>query len=115
MRQFRIQISETTECKKRNVQAGSDYDQHKMIICVTNCTGNDPINGDYIVPFGASKNLLINPRYDWVDDNGDAISSVRCDFNDFGGVHEGISLSPNYAWVCKQGFYMGSDRRCRGK
>ena len=115
MRQFRIQISETTECKKKNAQGGSHYDQRKMILCVTNCTGNDPIKGDFTVPFRGSRNLPIYPDGKWLNDNGDAVTSVRCDYEDSGGVYERISLSPNHTWVCKQGFYMGSDGRCHGE
>ena len=89
-------------------------DNPKMTICVKNCTGSDPIHGIYNVTFAQSKQLSSVPGYQWVDGNGNHISSVKCDVKHFGGPYETFTL--DYTWECTQGYHKRSnDNRCVGK
>ena len=86
-----------------------------MTLCVKNCTGVDPISGQYSVPFGKSRSLPPNPIYKWVDGNGNRISSVKCDYKDFGKKSESIGLN-YYAWDCAPGYNKNpSSNICYGK
>ena len=92
----------------------STVDKTKTMICVKNCTGFDPISGNYNVQFGQSRALPLTSTYKWVTGDGDPISSVKCDIKDFGGISETIDLE-EYTWECANGYYMKSDNRCHGK
>ena len=75
----------TNECMK-NVSV----DDPRMVLCVKHCTGFDPILLNYTFPFGEKIKLPNNPAYRWEYENGTEVSSITCDFKDFGGLRQRI-------------------------
>ena len=83
-----------------------------MTLCVKNCSGSDPIHGSFNLTFRQPMALNPTPGYIWKNSYGEEISSVKCDFFDFGGTFEAIKL--NYTWECDDGYYK-IDNSCKGK
>ena len=87
-------------------------DDPKVTICVKNCTGFDPLSGySFEIGFKEHKTLDPHPAYNWTNRENNVISSLSCDFEDFGGLHEKIDI--DYKWSCKNGYHQNG-KYCSG-
>ena len=92
-------FSDTLQCSKQ-LPSGDP----KVVLCVKNCTGFDPLLGQrFSLALQENKTLVQNPAYTWKNENGKEITSITCVYKDFGVPSEKLVL--DYKWTCNAGYY----------
>ena len=90
-------FSDTLQCSKQ-LPSGDP----KVVLCVKNCTGFDPLlNQSFSLAFQENKPLIQDRAYTWKNENNEEITSITCDYKDLSND----KMYLDYNWTCNSGYY----------